>query len=166
MIPKNKVTVPKKYTKTIIISYIVGAIISFGLVITTFGVLGIDLVNAFEYSEYIVLRKIKLLGFLERIENIISLQWIIGSFVYLSVIIYTISKTIPFKSIKAHKWTNLTIGIILIILTTMIFKDNTIFDTYVKNIFPYIISGLLLIYIIVIIKIFISKNQQSNYQKT
>ena len=162
MIPKNKVTVPKKYNKTIIISYIIGAVISFGLVITTFGVLGINLVNAFEYSEYIVLRKIKLLGFLERIENIISLQWIIGSFIYLSVITYTISKTIPFKSIKAHKWTNLITGIILIILTTIIFKDNTIFDTYVKKIFPYIISSLLFIYILTIIKIFISKNTLNN----
>lgn len=156
-IPKNKLTTPKKYNKTIIISYIIGAIISFGLVITTFGVLGIDLVNAFEYSEYIVLRKIKLLGFLERIENIISLQWIIGSFVYLTIIIYTISKSIPLKSIKSHKIINLIIGIILLTLTTIIFQDNTIFDTFVKNIFPYIISGLLLIYLFIIIKIPLSK---------
>lgn len=166
IIPKEKVTVPEKYNKTIIISYIIGAIISFGLVITTFGVLGIDLVNAFEYSEYIVLRKVKLLGFLERIENIISLQWIIGSYVYLTIITYIISKSIPFKSIKAHKWTNLVIGIILVSLTSFIFKDNTIFDTYTKNIFPYIISGILLIYIILIIKIFINKKHNNNLQKT
>lgn len=159
IIPKNKVTVPKKYTKTIVIAYIMGSLISFGLVITTFGVLGIDLVNAFEYSEYIVLRKIKLLGFLERIENIISLQWIIGSFVYLTIIIYTISKSIPLKSIKSHKWINLIIGIILIALTTLIFQDNTIFDTYVKSIFPYIISGILIIYFLIIGKIYINKKQ-------
>ena len=158
IIPKEKLTVPSKYNKTIIISYIIGAIISFGLVITTFGVLGIDLVNAFEYSEYIVLRKVKLLGFLERIENIISLQWIIGSFVYLTIITYTISKSIPFKSIKAHKRTNTVIGILLIILTTYIFSDNTIFDYYVKNIFPYIMSGIILIYIVIIIKIPMTKN--------
>lgn len=156
-IPKQKTTRPKKYTKTLIISYIIGAIISFGLVITTFGVLGIDLVNAFEYSEYIVLRKIKLLGFLERIENIISLQWIIGSFVYLTIIIYTISKSIPTKSIKSHKIINIITGIILVILTTLIFKDNTIFDNYVKNIFPYIISITILIYILIISKILFQK---------
>lgn len=161
IIPKNRLTVPQKYTKTIIISYIIGAIISFGLVITTFGVLGIDLVNTFEYSEYIVLRKIKLLGFLERIENIISLQWIIGSFIYLTIIIYTISKSIPFKSIKAHKLINLITGIILLALTTFIFKNNTIFDFYVENIFPYIISSLLLIYIFIVIKILFSKKQKS-----
>jgi len=163
IIPKEKVTVPKKYNKTIIIAYIIGAVISLGLVITTFGVLGINLVNAFEYSEYIVLRKIKLLGFLERIENIISLQWIIGTFVYLTVIIYTMSKSIPFKSIKAHKIINLLIGIFLTVLTLYIFKDNTIFDNYVKNIFPYIIGGLLLIYILLSGKILFSKKQNNNF---
>lgn len=164
IIPKNKLTNPSKYNKTIIIAYIIGAIISLGLVITTFGVLGIDLVNTFEYSEYIVLRKIKLLGFLERIENIISLQWITGSYVYLTIIMYTISKTIPLKSIKSHKWINLIIGLILIMLTIFIFKDNTIFDNYVKNTFPYIISGILLIYIIIIIKIVFTQNK-TYYQK-
>ena len=166
VIPKERVTVPKKYNKTLIIAYIIGAIISFGLVITTFGVLGIDLVNTFEYSEYIVLRKVKLLGFLERIENIISLQWIIGSYVYLTIIMYTISKSIPLKSIKAHKWINLIIGIILVALTIYIFKDNTIFDTYVKNIFPYIMSSLIIIYTLLIIKTFISKKTNNNLQKT
>ena len=166
VIPKERVTVPKKYNKTLIIAYIIGSIISFGLVITTFGVLGIDLVNTFEYSEYIVLRKVKLLGFLERIENIISLQWIIGSYVYLTIIMYTISKSIPLKSIKAHKRINLIIGIILVALTIYIFKDNTIFDTYVKNIFPYIMSSLIIIYTLLIIKIFISKKTNNNLQKT
>lgn len=157
IVPKDRLTVPKKYTKTLIISYIIGAIISFGLIITTFGVLGIDLINTFEYSEYIVLRKVKLLGFLERIENIISLQWIIGTFIYLTIIIYTISKTIPLKSTKSHKYINMTIGIIFITLTQYLFKDNTIFDYYIKNIFPYIISFIFIIYILITIKILLSK---------
>lgn len=159
IIPKNKLTTPEKYTKTIIISYIIGAIISFGLVITTFGVLGINLVNAFEYSEYIVLRKIKLLGFLERIENIISLQWIVGSFIYLTIIVYTISKSIPLKSIKSHKWINLITGTIILALTTIIFKNNTLFDAYVKNIFPIIMSGVLIIYILILFKIIFNKSK-------
>ena len=162
IIPKENLTIPKQYNKTIIISYIIGALISFGLVITTFGVLGIDLVNAFEYSEYIVLRKIKLLGFLERIENIISLQWIIGSYIYLTIITYTISKSIPLKSIKSHKYINPIIGVIMIILTNLIFSDNTIFDTFTKNIFPYIISGIIIIYLILIIKIFTQLKENIN----
>ena len=41
----------------------------------------------------------------------------------------------------------------------IIFKDNTIFDNYVRNIFPYIISGIILIYILLIIRIFISSKK-------
>ena len=163
VIPKDKLTTPKKYNKSLIAGYIIGAIISFGLVITTFGVLGIDLVNTFEYSEYIVLRKVKLLGFLERIENIISLQWIIGSYIYLTVLVYTMTKSINIKSKKINNWITTIIGISLVVITLLIFKDNTIFDNYVRNIFPYIISGIILIYILLIIKIFISK---SKLQKT
>ena len=159
MIPKEQIDNPKKYNKTIIISYIIGALISLSLVVVTFGVLGINLIKAFEYPGYIVLRKIELLGFLERIENVISLQWIVGSFVYLSLIIYTISKSIPLKSIKKHKYLNIIIGTIFIILTKSIFKNNTIFDTYIIKIFPYITSILSLVYIIIPIKILFRKNK-------
>jgi hypothetical protein len=162
IIPKNCITDQKKYNKTIIISYIIGVIISISLVIVTFGVLGINLVKAFEYPGYIVLRKIELFGFLERIENVISLQWIVGSFIYLSLIIYTISKSIPLKSIKSHKIINSIIGIILILLVTNIFKNNTIFDNYIINIFPYIMSTFILVYILISIKILLSKNQTNN----
>lgn len=159
IIPKNKLTNPKYYNKTIIISYIIATTISLLLVFVTFGVLGVDLVKAFEYPEYIVLRKINLFGFLERIENIISLQWIIGSFSYLSLIIYTISKSIPLKSKKAHTYINIIIGIILISLTLLIFKNNTIYDTYILNLFPYITGGIIIIYILMFTKIILSKNK-------
>ena len=161
-IPKNKLTVPKKYNKTLIISYIIGAIISLGLVITTFGVLGIDLINTFEYSEYIVLRKIKLLGFLERIENIISLQWIIGTFIYLSIIIYTITNSFTIKKTKIKKYANIISASIFIIITTILFKDNTIFDSYIKNVFPYVMSGFTLIYILLFTKILFTKKNHNS----
>ena len=159
IIPKNKLTNPEKYNKTILISYIVGVIISISLVVVTIGVLGINLAKAFEYPGYIVLRKIELFGFLERIENIISLQWIVGSFIYLSLIIYTISKSIPTKSIKSHKIINIITGIFLIILITNIFKNNTIFDNYIINILPYIMVIFIPIYILLSIKILISNKQ-------
>jgi len=160
MIPKEKISNNEKYSKAVIISYIIGAILSFGLIITTFGVLGIDLVNTFEYSEYIVLRKIKLFGFLERIENIVSLQWIVGSFIYLTVLIYTISKNIPIKCLKSNKIINIILGILLISITILTFKNNIIFDYYTKNILPYIISSLIIIYILLITKIFLRKKHR------
>ena len=48
------------------------------------------------------------------------------------------------KSKKTNTWITSIIGISLVALTMLIFKDNTIFDNYVRNIFPYIISGIIL----------------------
>lgn len=162
IIPKNQITDPNKYNKTIIISYIIGALISFSLVIVTFGVLGINLIKLFEYPGYIILRKIKLLGTLERIENVISLQWIVGSFVYLSLLIYIIPKFIPLKKQKYNKYIISITGLLLIILTRTIFKNNTIFDTYIVKYFPYLIAPLLIIYILLFIKIILFKKTINN----
>jgi hypothetical protein len=46
--------------------------------------------------------------------------------------------------------------------TNLIFSDNTIFDTFTKNIFPYIISGIIIIYLILIIKIFTQLKENIN----
>ena len=158
-IPKNKLTVPEKYNKTIIISYILGAIIAILVVIGTYGVLGIYLVKTFEYPGYIVLKKVTIFGFLERIENIVSIQWIIGSYVYLTIIIYNISKNIKHKTTKISKYINIIIGILLILSTTFIFKNNTIFNNYINNLFPYIISPLIIVYLLISTKIFITKKK-------
>ena len=156
IIPKDKITNKKKYTKWIIYSYIFGAIISLFTIISTIGTLGIHLTRLFEYPEYIVLKKIKLLGFLERTENIISLNWITTSYIYLTIIIYTISKNIT-SNHKKFTYTNIIIGLLLVIINNNLFKNITIFNTYINNKFIYITSLLFIIYIIITTKILINK---------
>lgn len=156
IIPKDKITNKKKYNKSIIISYIIGFIISLLTIINTISVLGIHLTKTFIYPEYIVLKKIKLFGFLERGENIISLKWITESYIYLTIIIYTISKNIT-NNHKKFTYTNIIIGILLIITSNSLFKNITIFNNYINNKFIYITSILFIIYIIITIKILINK---------
>lgn len=162
IIPKEQITNQKKYNKTIILSYLLGSIISLLVVIGTISVLGIYLVKFFEFPEYAVLKKVKLFGFLERIENIVAIQWIIGNYMYLTIIIYCISKSISNNSKKVFKYTSIITGLIIVIASKYLFKNITIFNTYIKNIFPYIISSLIIVYILIIIKIFIDKRKTSN----
>lgn len=162
IIPKENITIKEKYNKTVIISYIIGTIISFLIIIGTYGVLGIHLVEAFEFPEYMVLKKVTLFGFLERIENIVSIQWIIGSYVYLTLIVYYISNTFNkncSNNNNKFKITNIIIGIILIISTKYLFKNTTFFNNYIINIFPYLILPILIILIILTIKIFINNRK-------
>ena len=177
IIPKNNITNPNKYHKSIITAYIVGMIISFIITTTTIATLNIYLTKTFEYSEYIVLKKIKLLGFLERVENIISIKWITETFIYLSLIIYTITKSIIYKKenekeeLNYHKinnnnkifiYTSIIIGIIIIITTNYLFPSITVFNNYLEKKFIYIVSILIPIYIIISLKIITKKDSKTN----
>jgi len=160
IIPKNKITNEKMYNKSLIIAYIVGFIISLITIIGTIGTLGIYLTKTFEFAEYMVLKKIKLFGFLERTENIIATSYITENYLYLTVLIYTISKNISRKNDQTFKYTNIIIGIMLIIVTNYFFKNITLFNNYTENIFIYIVSLLIIPYLIIPCKIFIKNKCQ------
>ena len=157
IIPKDKITNKDKYNKAIIISYIIGSIISLVTIVGTISVLGIYLTRAFEFSEYMVLKKIKLFGFLERIENIISMQWITETYIYITLLVYSISKNVPRKNDRTFKYINIIIGILLTLSTKYLFKNITVFNNYVENTFIYIVSLLIIIYIILSISIVFKK---------
>lgn len=160
IIPKDKITNKTKYNKSIIITYIIGFIISMITIIGTIGTLSIYLTNTFEFAEYMVLKNIKLFGFLERTENIIATSYITESYIYLTLLIYSISKNFPRKNDKSFKYTNILIGIVLILTTNYIFKNITHFNNYVENNFIYIVSLLIIPYIIISCKIFIENKCQ------
>lgn len=159
IIPKDKITNKHKYYKSILITYLIGCLISLITTIGTIGTLGIYLTKAFEFSEYMVLKKIKLFGFLERIENIVSMSCITESYLYLTIIIYTISKNIPRKSDKASKYTNILIGFLLIITTINIFDNITEFNNYINNTFTYIVALLIIPYLLITFKIYLNKRK-------
>lgn len=156
-IPKENTEKPEKYSKYIILSYIISSLISFLIFFATYGTLGTYLTNIFEYPEYIVLKKVVLFGFLERIENIVSNQWLVGDYIYLTIIIYYLSTSSCLSKKINNKFLSLNIGITLLILSTIIFKSSTIFNNYIKTYFPYITASLFIIYLIITLKIFITK---------
>lgn len=149
IIPKNNITNQEKYNKSIIITYILGMLISFIIITSTITTLNIYLTKVFEYSEYIALKKIKLFGFLERVENIISIKWITESFIYITLIIYSLTKNIN----KKHNYINITVGMLILLTTTYLFPSITTFNNYIESYFIYILSILIPIYIIITIKI-------------
>ena len=165
IIPKNKITTPKKFTKWLLIAYLIGSLISVITIITTISVLGIHLTNAFEYSEYMVLKKVKLFGFLERVENIISMQWITEAYIYLTLIIYTIAKNIPPQNDKTFKYLNIIIGFLLILTNKIIFNNITVFNNYINSKFINITSLLIIVYLIMIIKIIFNRHKMCKVSK-
>lgn len=161
-IPKSNINNKNNYNLSIIISFIIASTISFLTFIIVYGILGTYLVNIFEYPEYIVLKKIVLFGFLERIENIICNQWLVGNYIYLTLIIYYLNTSSCISKKINNKFLSPLFGAIILLLSTNLFKNNTIFNYYIKNYLPYITSILLIFYIIIPIKIFIQTTNSNS----
>lgn len=71
--------------KKMIKEYLGSNLVLTSIFLLTQGVLGIELVNLFKYPEYVILKKINLLDFINNVENILSFCWLFMIFMYLSI---------------------------------------------------------------------------------
>ena len=138
IIPKNTLVDYKKTSICIIISYIFSIIL---ILLTIF---------LYLFPEYVVLKRINLFNFIDRIENIIVIQWIFGLFLNVSFIIYFITNTIKKNNNKIITY---LIAFILLFISNYVFKNTTIYDVYIYNIAIYFKYVLLLVLILITIKI-------------
>jgi len=61
------------------------------------GVLGPNLIQIYRYPEYMMLKKIKIFNFLEKVENILSLTWLFDLFIAMSIAGNNIKESLPKK---------------------------------------------------------------------
>lgn len=154
VIPKKEIEDYHKTNKYLVITYLIVAIMVFIVIIVTSTALGKYLIKLYQYPPYIALKKISIFGFIDRIENFLSIQWILSSFIGLTIPIYYVRNSIKDKN---NKLITLIIVIIAICLSTWLFKSNTNFNSYLKNTYPYLLIIPLIIYFIIFIVIFIKK---------
>ena len=114
---------------------------------------GIDFSKILTYPSYSLFKKVELLGFIERIENIVSLIFFAGFYAAFIYYVYFISDNIKevFK-IKTKRMNNILIFIISLGISTLsvyLFKNYDLY--FLINYYLYIV----LIYFIILIIIFI-----------
>ncbi len=97
--------------KTKLISYAVASGIIFLINFYVIGVLGEFLIKSYSYPEYMVLRRIRLLDFIENIENFASIIWYFDAFILITLAISKIRKMFTNKS------KNILIPLLLIIMS-------------------------------------------------
>lgn len=154
LIPKNDIENNKKTTKYLIITYLITSIMIFIIALVTSSVLGKYLLQFYQYPTYITLKRISIFGFIDRIENFLSIEWILSSFIIITMAIYGINSSIKKNNSKIF---NFSIVVIIIILTKIIFKNNTYFNNYLTSYYIYILLFMEVIYLIIFIIIFIKK---------
>lgn len=155
MIPKNTIVDKEKLKKVSSIFYILMIFMSFLVIFLTLGCLGIHLASFYQYPEYVVLKRISFFSFLDRIENIVTSQWIFFLFIALTFFVYSITHCIQFKS--KGKILPYIISFTILFLSQIFFKNNTIFNDYSLRMIPIIRIPLILLIIITVITIKIKK---------
>lgn len=99
------------------------------------GVFGEILVNVFRFPEYMILKQVKMLDFIEKVENILSITWAFDLFITSSFSIYSI------KTLVNHKNSNiitLLIVIFITILVAQVFDANYTYELFIYYSLPFI----------------------------
>lgn len=156
IIPKNDISDKEKLNKRIIITYILGNIIVLIIFFITLSVLGPNLTNLYQYPEYDSLKKILLIGFIERTESIISLRWAFYSFALTTMGILFITKYIKhilkIKNEKTNKKIIILTSTIIVLCGKYVFNEPSNFYKFTYNKLPIIISIITILIPYIIIK--------------
>ena len=131
-------------------NYLLGTFFSFFIILFTILSLGDPLIKIFSFPEYAVLKQIKILDFIENIENLSTFIWYFDMFITLSALTTNIKETLPKKYNKI--WLYLFLLLILYISTFVISHNYQIIITmfYLYPVILFVFFGIfatLLIYI-------------------
>lgn len=141
IIPKDKIE-SKNLNKSIIKTYFLTNLAIFIVMFIIISVFGIDLTLLYQYPSYHILKRVFIGGFIERMENTLSVQWILNIFVPCLFSYY-----FTFYSIKdifkiKKDYFIYPFLIMLMFISQEIFKNNTVGEDFLLKFYP-IIFGLL-----------------------
>ena len=142
---------------TISNGYIASTFVLTGIAIILLDVLGQFLITIYRFPEYMVLKDIELFHFIEKIENIISITWIIDNFILLCLATCFLKRMLPKKF---NNYTFLTIVGSIFAIVCLVFGNNYINDLYIYLYLPYIL-GILMIPTIIILFLYVIKKNKS-----
>lgn len=165
IIPKKEIE-DKKLSKYMIVTYFITNLLIFIIMFFVVAVFGIELTELYQYPSYHILKRVFIGGFIERMENTLSIQWIIVLFIPTLFSHYYTARTL--KDVF-HMKDKLALVMITIIMyfSQYIFKNNTLSEMFFTRIYP-IIMGIFLIGIplIMFIRLFYKKKiQKVSFQK-
>ena len=141
LIPNTDNNLPKYYFLANLTIIIMGILI--------IGILGPDLINIYRYPEYMILKVIKILNFIEKVENIFAIATLFDLFMVLSISMNSIKEKLPKK--KQNIWFSL---ILLFVFGVSIFFG--IHYSLALQIYYYL-PVILLIFIVLILTVFTIK---------
>lgn len=157
-IKKDNISDPERFNKTYHTMYIISFVIIFLATIITLGIYGDKLCGIFDYSLYTVLKRIEILSFIDSIENISIMIWILYVINATSMILYsTINGIKETFNIKNKNVILIFLFILSIVVRQLFFMNNNYIESFNYLTLPLIVNLILLL--IIIISVFLSKKK-------
>lgn len=132
--------IPKDYIKIDIKSnlfmFVFASFMIFAYCFLVLSIYGIDIATLLHFPEFHVLKRLTLMGFVKRLENIFSVQWAFDYFIFISFAIYFICQN---PLLKKFKFNYIVISLLLVITSNNMFSSNTVGYNFTLKYLPYFI---------------------------
>ena len=142
--------------KTTIKDYILSSLTIFLIVFFTIIAMGEPLLKIYSFPEYTVLRQIKLLNFIENIENISAFIWYFDLFIMLSVLTNNLKNALPKKYNLLYFY---PLILLTLIISSILIGKNYIIILKIVYIYPLILSGFFVIFLTLLIYLKIKRKK-------
>lgn len=140
IIPNNKIknNTIKKNT----LFYFLTTLSLLNVIFLTISIFGIELTQLYDYPSFHLLKRVSVLDIIDRVESILSLEWVLAMFIQIVMSLYFIKISIK-QTFKTKEKTNnyiiLIICLIIAFLTNNIFITSGTENAYFQNILIYLI---------------------------
>ncbi len=141
IIPQSEVVQDKNNTKKIFLFYFIANLILIIFTLLTITLLCEKILPLYRYPDYIILKRFEMFSIIERVENILALQFVFCNIMYQILSFHFIIKSIKkiFKKNQSENLFPILIGIIVLIASNLIFKNTINAASFFKKILVYII---------------------------
>ena len=119
------------------------------------GILGNYLIKIYTFLEYTIIKDIQIFNFIEKIENILSLSWVINSFLIIFLSSISLKKNI-FKKYNNYIFVFIILAILIVVNTIL---DNSYFN-YLYLYIPYIIGIISLLTLSILYILYLKLNKR------
>jgi len=139
IIPKNELNGSnKKFIRNSIFFYFLATLSLFIVTFFLLSIYGVEYAQILQYPSYHILKRLSILGFIQRVESILSIQWILDLFVVIVMGLYFVKTSLRQTfNFKDYKMVSFGLVILLVTVTHYLFKNNTVGNKIIMNIFPF-----------------------------
>ncbi len=165
-IPITNVSYPNKVGKTMVIGYLTAILFNVLDVLLPTLVFGFNLLIIFECPVYSVIKKVKIFGFLDRLENVLVSVKFFSIIILLIMLMYYFNQSIKqifkIKNRMVMKIITIVVPIILAIFAKDAFANQIVADHWFLDTAPYMLGGICIgIPIIIFIRLLFYKRIKS-----